>query len=255
MQWYTANLPWLNTSLSEFNLIPISDTHIGDANHSDKDLAETLYKAEQTNAAILLVGDIINNAIKSSISNCYEETMKPGEQIKYVTHLLEPHKHRIIGAVEGNHERRTTKEVDQSPCERYCERLGIPYFGNEVLLKYRFGKNDKGDPMVYSQYATHGSSGSRTVGGRVNSLSKLSDIITADVICQAHTHQLSVHSEVIFIPDLRTETVKQHIMYFVSTGGYLLRGGYAAVKGYAPLKVGSPFITLSGKIKDVKVTI
>lgn len=251
MNWYTVD----HGKADKINLITISDTHIGDPNHCNKTLDETLYKAKHTDAYILLMGDIMNNGIKSSISNCYEETMRPSDQVRYVAKLFEPYKDKIIGAVEGNHERRTTKEVDQSPCERYCERLGIKYFGNEVLLKIRFGKNHKGDPLIYSLYATHGSTGSRTVGGRVNSLSKLSDIITADILCQAHTHQLSVHNEVILIPDIRENVVREQVMNFISTGGYLMRGGYAAQKGYAPLKLGSPFIELSGKRKEVRVTI
>lgn len=256
MIFHSVQHPILTPELNSLTVIPISDTHIGDPNHDEKALAETLYKARQTNALLILLGDIINNGIKSSVSNTYEETMKPSEQVKYVASLLEPYKDLIVGAVEGNHERRTSREVDQSPAERYSEKLGIPFLGDEALLKLKFGKTAaEGGSVVYSLFATHGCGGGRTAGGRINGLSRLSDVVVADVLCQGHTHALSCHNEQIYLPDLRTEKVNVQDMTFVSCGNYLRRGGYAAQKTFAPLKLGSPLIQLNGKKKEVSVTL
>ena len=257
MLFHTVNHPMLTDKLTELKIVPISDTHIGDPNFDEKKLMEKIREIKESeNTLALLNGDIVNNGIKSSISNCYEEVLRPSEQVKYAVKLFNPIKDKVIGAVEGNHERRTTKEVDQSPCERYCERLGIQYFSTEVFLKLRFGKSGaEGSPIYYGGFMTHGTGGGRTVGGKVNMLSRMADVVIADFYIMSHTHQLAPHPEVIYIPDLRENKIREQELWLVMSGSYLKRGGYAGEKIYSPVKLGSPTITLGGKRKEISVTI
>jgi hypothetical protein len=246
----------LTDKLSQLKIRAFADTHAGDPNFYEKLLMEEIREVKESNSLAILAGDLINNGIKCSIGNCYEDIMKPREQVKYITELFKPIKDKIIGVIEGNHERRTTKEVDQSPAERYAEMLGVQFFGDEVLLKIPFGKcAAEGNTIVNTVYATHGYGGGRKPGAKVNNLSNMGDIVIADLYISAHTHLINTHSEVIYIPDTREEKVREHLMTFVTTGSYLKRGGYAIQKGYAPVKLGSPTITLGGKRKEISVTI
>lgn len=73
----------LSTDLEFIELYPISDLHIGDPTFKEKEFGQFLSYIEKTeNAYVICIGDLINNAIKSSISNVYEETMPPSKQKK-----------------------------------------------------------------------------------------------------------------------------------------------------------------------------
>ena len=110
MEFYTVDEPG---HLEELFVIPISDTHIGDGEFDEKELKRTLEKGAQIGALFLLNGDIVNNGIKSSISSCYGEVIAPGDpQIDYAVELLKPYRELLIGSVEGNHERRSRKDVN-----------------------------------------------------------------------------------------------------------------------------------------------
>jgi predicted MPP superfamily phosphohydrolase len=255
--FHTVKHPILKPDLKELDIIPLGDIHIGDPMFQDKLFNDKVYEIKhRPNALVILKGDCINNGIKSSVSNCYEETMKPKEQRKYLVELLKPIKNKIIGAIEGNHERRTTKEVDCSPTEVYAAELGCQYFGNEVLLKISFGKSGaEGDTIHYTYYGTHGWGGGRKEGGKINNLISLGEIVIADVYCMAHTHIKADIPGVIFIPNINTNRINKQPKRFVMSGSWLDRGGYAAMYGFKPVEIGSPTITLNGKRKEISVTI
>lgn len=237
--------------------MPISDTHIGDANFNETKLKETIRQIKETpNMLTLLNGDIINNALKCSVSNCFDDVMSPKAQIKYAINLFKPIANKIIGVNFGNHENRTANVADMNPAEVIATGLGVQYFGAEVLLKIKFGKKtEDGNPLVYSVYATHGGSSGSNPGSKVNAIQKLKQIVVADAYIMSHTHQLDAHPSLLYLPDLQKNLVREQRMYLVMCGGYLDRGGYAVTKNYSPLVAGSPLIALSGKRKNINVTI
>lgn len=64
-------------------IYPISDVHLGAAEHKEKEWLEFCENIiSNPYAYVTLGGDLINNALKSSVSNVYEETMRPREQKK-----------------------------------------------------------------------------------------------------------------------------------------------------------------------------
>ena len=64
-------------------IYPICDVHLGAAEHMEREW-ESFCKQlfYQQNAYVILGGDLINNATKNSVSNVFEETMRPREQKK-----------------------------------------------------------------------------------------------------------------------------------------------------------------------------
>ena len=86
----------------------MADLHIGDA-HCDLPLIRERLKSvqEEPDTALILNGDILNNATKTSVSDCYSEVLPPMEQIQRAVELFEPVKDKILAVTTGNHERRT----------------------------------------------------------------------------------------------------------------------------------------------------
>ena len=100
----------------DLTIIPISDVHLGAAEHMEKEWASFCENVlSDPGVRIILVGDLINNATRNSVSNVFEETMRPREQKKMMTQMLMPLRDRILASVSGNHERRSLKDADDDP--------------------------------------------------------------------------------------------------------------------------------------------
>ena len=94
-------------------IIPISDVHIGSL-----ECNETAWKnfctqiQQEPDTYIVLVGDLVNNGVRNSVSNPFDETLRPRDQKYRMIEYLTPIKNKIIAAVSGNHEYRTKKDSD-----------------------------------------------------------------------------------------------------------------------------------------------
>ena len=100
----------------DITIIPISDVHLGAAEHMEKEWADFVSKVKSTpNCYLFLGGDLLNNSTRTSVANVFAETMRPREQKKVMAEMLEPIKKRILCAVNGNHERRSGKDADDDP--------------------------------------------------------------------------------------------------------------------------------------------
>ena len=243
--------------VKNIEILPLSDLHVGDPSFDRECFMKYVkYIADAPNRYVLLNGDLLNNATKSSVSDIYEEVLNPRDQIKETCVLLTPIKDRILGIISGNHERRTDKEVGISPIEILADKLGVLYCGIEVLLKIRLGRNRMGRSTFYTLYATHGWGGGRTKGAKANNLERLKNIVMCDVYCLAHVHEMISFPSMIYVPERQCDVVTERTMWFVNSGSYLKRGsGYAAAKGYPPTVLGCPIIELSGTERKVSVSM
>ena len=107
-------------------LYPIADVHWGAAECLEKEFQDYIKKIQNDpTAAVLLGGDLINNGIKSSVTDCFEEKYTPHQQKKDMIELLAPIKHKIVAGVTGNHEYRTTKESCVDIMDDIFCRLGL----------------------------------------------------------------------------------------------------------------------------------
>ena len=74
-------------------IIPISDVHIGD----DKVDYTTLKYYPEKADYLILNGDIMNTATKSSVS--FEYGTSPQSDLNKAIEIFEPYKHKILGVV------------------------------------------------------------------------------------------------------------------------------------------------------------
>ena len=126
----------------DITIYPISDVHLGSLEHNKEEWEKFVEVLQsEPNSYVILGGDLLNNATKSSVSNVYEDVLRPMEQKEVMTKYLEPIKHKILCAVSGNHERRSKKEVDSDPiydimCKLNLEEL---YRENMAFMKIMIG--------------------------------------------------------------------------------------------------------------------
>jgi len=77
-----------------------------------------------------------------SVSDVYEDTLTPAEQLRWCKKELYPIRDRILSITNGNHEDRIKRETSIDVVGELAEYLGIRdrHFPNGVLLKLCFGR-------------------------------------------------------------------------------------------------------------------
>lgn len=249
----------LPESFETVEIYPLSDLHIGDP-RVDKRLFRDFINhiLAEPYRFIIYNGDNMNNALKSSVSNVYNEEMNPREQKKWLQYELKPVKDRILVFVEGNHEGRTTKDVDQRVVEDiadYLDKIDL-YRENEAYLKLTFGKRqNSGSQMCYTIYVTHGSGGGKRPGSAMNNIELVALGTEADVYIMGHVHKKMAYKNAVRRPDLRNNNIIEQERLFVISSHWSEFGGYAARKMLNPSAKGSVPIRLYGKVKKMEAVI
>jgi|LGOV01.1.fsa_nt_gb hypothetical protein len=228
---------------SEFehmNIYPIADLHIGSKHFKRKRLEMDLEVIKSDpNGLLILNGDLVNNSIKTSIGDIYEETLNPEEQIDLLVELFEPLKDKIIGVVSGNHEDRTYKITGISVLKNFCYRLGIidVYSNISNMTFLSFGKSKGRDTVkqTFTIYNVHGRGGGKLIGSKANRVHNLSSIApTADLYIHSHTHAPITFKDSYVLTDTRNKGVSIQDRLYVNTNAYEGFGGYGEVIGLAP---------------------
>lgn len=244
----------------------IFDVHLGAAEYLERPFIEFRDGIlKDPNAYVVIGGDLCNNATRSSVSNIFEETMRPREQKRLMTEILRPlvDEGRILCYVSGNHERRSGKDADDDMSYDICAKLDIEdlYRPNMAFVKLQFGKQ-RGDGArnpTYRLFVTHGAGGGLLTGGAVNRAERYSGIIDGvDLVMIGHTHKpfVTAPSKLVFDPYNNRVTVKPFRV--VSMAPWLAYGGYAAQKMLLPSSTAADIpqiITLHGKRKKIEVTM
>ena len=247
-------------SRPNLKIYPISDVHFGAAEHMEREwnnFCNNLLRDE--NAYIILGGDLINNGTKSSVSNCYEETVRPREQKRIMTEMLMPLRDRILCMVSGNHERRN-KDVDDDPSYDIACKLDVEhlYRENIAFLKIQMGNNRTNGQLnpTYVLAVTHGAGGGILTGGSVNRNERFGYVLDGvDALIVGHTHKPFVTQPSKIQVDSHNHRITVKPFKIVSSTSWLKWGGYAAQKMLTPTSHAPQIITLKGKEKYVQVTM
>ena len=248
------------------NVYTLADLHIGDA-HCDESEVLARVKAVQDDPYGLCVlnGDLMNTALRNSVSDVYGEVLSPMQQITYLVNMLRPIAGKVIGVTAGNHENRVYKSDGIDVTRLVCRELGIEekYAPEGVLIFLRFGtkanpqhvKEGRNPRQWYTIYATHGSGGGRKEGAKAIRLADMAAIVDADVYIHSHTHLPLVMKQSFFRADSSNCVAKQVPKLFVNTGAALGYGGYGQSQEFKPADVASPVIHLEAKHKRMSATM
>ena len=243
----------------DLRIYPVSDVHLGAAEHMESAWREFRTRImQEEDSYIVLAGDLINNATRNSVSNIFDETMRPSSQKKLMAEMLEPLKDRILCAVPGNHEGRSGKDADDDPVYDICAKLDIEdlYRENAAFIKIQCGDTfAAGDRNpTYMLVVVHGSGGGILTGGVVNRVERFGYAIDgADVLIVGHSHKpfITQPGKIKIDPFNNKVTVKPFKV--VSATSWLNFGGYAARKNLLPSSHAPQVLTLCGSRKEIKV--
>jgi predicted phosphodiesterase len=243
----------LDKTLDSIEIHTLADWHIGDKYCNISEIKNTLnYIKDTPNAYAILNGDLMNNATKQSVSDCYAEEMKPQEQLQTLCDLIEPIKDKVLFITQGNHEARTYKTDGIDLTALMAKQLGIfdKYARVGGVLFLRFGEDRKHHRrMCYTFYITHGSGGGKKEGGKANGLCDLASIVDTDIYIHAHTHLPMVIKENFYRLDNKNSCVTEIEKLFVNSAATLSYGGYGQQFKFKPANTTSPIIYLDGHKK------
>lgn len=243
----------------DIKIYPVGDLHIG--------ASEFMYQKwvgfkkrllAEPNSYITIGGDMMNNATRSSVSNIFEETMRPSEQKKWLSKELGEVKHKILCVVSGNHERRSEKDADDNPLYDVCCKLDIEdiYRENMAFIKLQFGKQD-GDGAKNPTYmlgVTHGAGGGIYTGAAVNRNERFGHVIDGlDGLMVGHVHKGAITKPQKIVIDKQNNKIGFKDFVVVSSTSWLQYGNYALQKMLLPASNDIQTLTLRGKEKKIEV--
>lgn len=217
---------------------------------------------EKNNAFVILNGDIMNNATKTSVSDSYAEEIPPMEQLERFVSLFEPVKEKTLAVTSGNHENRTYIKEGIDLTAVACKQLGIEdkYSKTGALVFVKFGQGIKHEgervsKMLYTIYCTHGSGGGRKEGAKAIRLADMASIVDADCYIHSHTHLSMIMKEGFFRVDRLNGTVNKVDKLFVNTSAMLEYGGYGEAFEYKPSSTDCPVIYLYSKQRRMEAKL
>lgn len=211
----------------------LADAHIG-ARECDMDglMAFVRKIGADPDSYLVLVGDILNNGIKDSLTNVYEETMPPSMQVQAAVDLLRPVADRILGVVGGNHERRSAKAVDLDPMYIVCVHLGLESLYRPNMAFVRVSMRNGRVQQVYNLLITHG----RSAAAKRRFAYSVEGV---DAIITGHTHDGILEKPARLCVTNAGNIVIKPLISLTATS-WLRYGGYGAAAMYQPKTTSDP---------------
>ena len=176
----------LDTTAKEIRVYLLNDLHFG-SKAADLDLWDRIKKdirKHKDHARIIINGDIIEGALKTSKGDIYEQLMSPEKQIEFAANELMEFRELIDMVIIGNHDVRILNETSIDPIKYLCRMLDIEdkYVGYEGVLSYSWNK------CFYTIQAHHGSGGAASTGAIENKMKKMRKT-NCDVFYMGHHHR------------------------------------------------------------------
>lgn len=224
-------------------IYPIGDLHLGSIGCHEKEWGEFVnFIKDEPDSYVVVVGDMMDNGTRNSIANPFDCKYRPMEQKNILAEYLKPISDKLLCAVRGNHENRSTKEVDQDMLYDIFCRLNIEerYRAGTAFLYLQIGERPNGNRgtramQAYNIVVTHGTGGGKLAGSAINNQHRFgSSIDGCDVLITGHTHAPSITkpSKTVFDPvqkEIRTEPFA-----CVQCASWLAYSGYPLAKMLPP---------------------
>lgn len=182
---------------------------------------------EKPNRFVFFGGDMVDAATAISVASPYENTEEPQGQVYRFCELAMPIRHRILGFVGGNHERRSAKTFGDIG-HLIATLLKIPYSSGRQFVDIQYGKHE---PFKVDLW--HGGSGSRTKGAKAQMLHRFMCQGEGQLYLCGHLH------DCVLLFDWRQRR-KNKTVYLEKFAGVMSSsfldywGSYAEVAGMAP---------------------
>lgn len=196
-------------------ICPISDLHIGSEQFNEEYFEFALDKLKNINMPkrIYLLGDLCEHASKTVGNSAFKTTLSLNEQIHKVVKYLKPFKKDIVFSCMGNHEARSSKEIDLDVNELIADKLNTKS-GNQCLDTFTI--NDK----PFTVYCKHGKGSSSMAHLQQGKAIRETSTIDADLYIEGHSHRLDFFT----VPVRTINGLKRR--YYAFSGAFLNYNGY-----------------------------
>ena len=245
----------------DISIYAIADVHLGAKECMEQEFMKFIKMVEETpDVYLILAGDLLNNATKSSVSNVFDDVYRPSEQKKIMAEILRPIKDRILCAIPGNHEDRSGKDVDDDPMYDVMAKLDIEerYRKNVAVVKIKMGDNQKrhgSNNPVYTFAVVHGNGGGAMTGGGVNKAERYAYTFEGiDALITAHTHKPLITTPSKTRVDHQRNITRQVPFDVIFATSWLRHSDYAARKMLFPTSHVFQKIQLSGTKKEITIS-
>lgn len=179
-----------DVDIDTLELLQITDVQFGhkacDTETVNKYLAWVL---AQENRYVLFGGDMVDAGHVQSKGSPFEQVGDPQQELWSFCKLFAPIRHRVLGYVGGNHERRsipTFGDIGKS----IATVLELPYSPGKQHIDIIFGDHK---PFKISMW--HGGGGGQTKGALANGLVKFMNQADSQLYLLGHLHQAMVVQE------------------------------------------------------------
>lgn len=245
----------------EINIYAVADVHLGAIEHNEQAWIAFLNRVKTENAKIILVGDLLNNGVRTcKFANPFDEVLRPREAKARMVEYLEPLAKNLLCSVSGNHERRTEITTDNDLSYDIMAKLDKEhiYRQNFAMLLIGTGKRPKADrpECCYSMVVTHGAGGGTLTGSATNRAEDFGRTFDGlDALILGHTHKGFITHPSKIVIDARNQRVSMKHFCVVSCESWLDYGGYAARAMLRPAETCRPQkLHLSADHHNKKIT-
>jgi hypothetical protein len=248
------------TSNQDYNyILPVGDIHDG---HVACDWAGIqyifpwIYNTEE--AYVVGMGDYCESSIMNS-PGLFDQTEFVDKQFDDIVDLFAPiaEQGRLIGLLEGNHERRIRKIAGFDITKKLCTELKTKYLGVGAFCLFNVRHNTSRTYEQYKGYFTHGESMAQYAHTKMQACIRLQQVAEAEFYCMGHVHSLLHQKVERFVMDENSGEVVKRPTHFILTGCYLkYLNTYAHQKNLAPSgDTGSPKIKLHNMKHVISVSL
>ena len=179
-----------DVDIDTLELLQITDIQFGhkqcNVERLHKDIAWVL---SQENRYVVFGGDLVDAGHVQSKGSPFEQVGDPQEELWSFCKLIAPLRHRVLGYVGGNHERRSIPTFGDLG-KSIATVLELPYSPGKQHIDIRFRDHK---PFKISMF--HGGGGGQTKGSIANNLMKFMGQADSQLYLMGHLHQAMVVQE------------------------------------------------------------
>jgi hypothetical protein len=177
------------------------------------------------NRFVFFGGDMVDAATALSIASPYENTEEPQGQVYRFVELALPMRHRVLGYVGGNHERRGVKTFGDLG-RLIALLLKVPYSSGKQFVDVHYGKHQ---PFRNSLW--HGGTGSKTKGAKAQMIHRFMTQDDSDCYWVGHLHDTMLIGDVRSARDGKKGVRVEKFRGVMSSSFLDYWGTYAEVAG------------------------
>lgn len=212
---------------ADFEVVHLTDVQYGHVTcNMDKFRKFLDWILESDRRFVVFGGDMIDSVTKTSVGGTHDNLWEPSEQILRFVEETARIRHRVLGYVGGNHERRVPGQA-----MLIASLLRIPYSSGEQVIDIHYGEHR---PFKIGLY--HGSGSASTKGAISQKIDRWMKKMNCNLYLIGHLHQFQQLVDARIIAH-RGKFKLQDIVGMMSTSFQEYWGSYAEVAGLNPNRI------------------